>query len=194
MKTYSLLTALAAGTMLIGALPASAQEVVAVEETVVTEQTVECKDHYSSSWRDNWYLQLGAGMQVPFTDKTVGGDYEHHITATYNLGIGHWFSPYLGFRFSGYYGKIHYDYNRMTTANYANLNFDIMWDMCNSIAGVDANRPFSILPYFGVGGAYSWDHKSHGLGSDVYSHPNGKNREWMLPVSAGIQLRLRLCK
>lgn len=180
--------------MLIGALPASAQEVVAVEETVVTEQTVECKDHYSSSWRDNWYLQLGAGMQVPFTDKTVGGDYEHHITATYNLGIGHWFSPYLGFRFSGYYGKIHYDYNRMTTANYANLNFDIMWDMCNSIAGVDANRPFSILPYFGVGGAYSWDHKSHGLGSDVYSHPNGKNREWMLPVSAGIQLRLRLCK
>ena len=194
MKTFTILTAMAAGSMLAGAFTASAQEVVAVEETVVTEQTVECKDHYTSSWRDNWFLQLGAGMQVPFVDRAPGHDhYAHHITAVYNLGFGHWFSPYLGFRFSGYYGKIHYDYAGMNTANYGNLNFDIQWDMLNSIGGVHPNRVFSIIPYFGVGGALTWDHKNKG-NHRMEDTPNGHQREWMLPVSTGIQLRLRLCK
>ncbi|MCM1028630.1 MAG: OmpA family protein [Pseudoflavonifractor sp.] len=190
MKTPSILAAMA-GMMLAGSLSAAAQEVVAVEETVVTEQTIECKDHYTSSWRDNWYLQLGAGMQVPFVDKS-GADYQHHITAIYNAGFGHWFSPYLGFRFSGYYGKIHYDFVNLQTADYANANFDIMWDMLNSISGVNPNRAFSILPYFGVGAGVTWDHTFRG--DDPAENANGTGREVMLPVSAGIQLRLRLCK
>lgn len=195
MKANALLTAMVVGTITVGSYTtASAQDgIVAVEETVVTEQNVECKNHYTSSWRDNWYIQFGAGMQVPFVDKTVGGDYEHHITAVYNLGLGHWFSPYLGFRFSGYYGKIHYDYDRYTSANAANLNFDIQWDMLNSICGVNPSRTFSIIPYFGVGGMYTW-----GFPGRTATIPDGnghrKTREWTLPVSAGIQVRLRLAK
>lgn len=192
MKTSHILSSLALGAFLVAPTAGFAQEVVTVEETVITEQTVECKNHYTSSWRDNWYLQIGAGMQVPFVDKTVGESYQHHITAIYNLGFGHWFSPYLGFRFSGYYGKIHYDYVDLQSANMGNLNFDIMWDMCNSIAGVNPNRPFSIIPYFGVGGTYTWSHTHRGI--DYRDRANGRNKEWMLPVSAGIQLRLRLCK
>lgn len=193
MKTFTFLTALAAGSFIAGTSTASAQEIVAVEETVVTEEVVECKDRYASSWRDNWYLQLGAGMQVPFVDKVPGGDYEHHITAVYNLGFGHWFSPYLGLRFSGYYGKIHYKYTAMNTANFGNLNFDIQWDMLNSLGGVRPNRIVSIIPYFGVGGALSWGHETRGPQAERDT-PNGRTREWMLPISTGVQLRLRLCK
>lgn len=195
MKANALLTAMAVGAITVGSYTtASAQnDIAAVEETVVTEQPVDCKDHYSSSWRDNWYIQFGAGMQVPFVDKTVGDDYEHHITAVYNLGFGHWFSPYLGLRFSGYYGKVHYDYDRFTSANAANLNFDLQWDMLNSICGVNPARTFSIIPYFGIGGMYTWGFPGR---SATIPDGNGhrKTREWTLPVSAGIQVRLRLAK
>ena len=191
MKKTLTMAAAAAGIMLIPTGYANAQEVVEVDETIVTEQ-VECKDTYSSSWRDNWYIQLGAGMQVPFVDRSESGkDYQHHITATYNLGFGHWFSPYLGLRFSGYYGKFHYDYNRFSSAQMANLNFDIQWDMLNSICGVNSDRVFSIIPYFGVGGMYTWNNPGHEANvHDGDGHR--KTREWMLPVSAGIQLRFRL--
>lgn len=194
MKKTITAVAAAAGMLLIPTGFAQAQDVVAVEETVITEQEVECKDHYSSSWRDNWYIQLGAGMQIPYVDKAARSvDHKHHITAVYNLGVGHWFSPYLGLRFSGYYGKAHYDYKSYNSMQMANLNFDIQWDMLNSIAGVNSDRAFSIIPYFGVGGMYTWDHKGAN-GNIPDGEGNVKTKEWMLPVSAGIQLRFRLCE
>ena len=48
-------------------------------------------------------------------------------------------------------------------------------------------------PFVGVGGTYTW-----GFDPALASIPDGeghrKTKEWTLPVSAGIQLRLRLCK
>ena len=128
-----------------------------VEEATVIEQPVECKNHYTSSWRQNWFIQLGAGMQVPYVDHYLNhGDSKRHITAVYNVGVGHWFSPYLGFRLTGYYGKLHLDWAKYNKANMLNVNADLMWDMFNSIAGVKADRTFSILPFVGVGGTYTW--------------------------------------
>lgn len=194
MKTKLFFAIAACGSMLFAANTASAQETVVVEEATVIEQPVECKNHYTSSWRQNWFIQLGAGMQVPYVDHYLNnGDSKRHITATYNVGVGHWFSPYLGFRLTGYYGKLHFDWAKYNSAKMLNVNADLMWDMFNSIAGVKADRAFSILPFVGVGGTYTW-----GFDPALASIPDGdghrKTKEWTLPVSAGLQLRFRLCK
>lgn len=180
---------------LVATQSAKAQDAVFVEEeSVSVGEAVNCKTQYSVNRNDNWFIQLGAGIDVPMLEnKLIEGKTKRHITATYNVGVGRWFSPYLGFRFSGYYGAMHWDNDVYCKAKYANLNFDIMWDMCNSLGGVDASRPVSVIPFFGIGGTYTWDYT--GLESNIY-RKNGDLRKtsWTLPVSAGIQLRFRLCR
>lgn len=198
MNTKVIFGIIGGSALLFSAGQAKAQETVVVEETtaIVTEQVVECKTHYSSSWRDNWFIQAGAGVSVPFTENRVEpGMHSHrHATAVYNLGFGHWFSPYLALRFSGYYGKIHYNYGKMNSAQMGNLNADLMWDMTSSVCGVNPNRVFSFIPFVGIGGTYTWNFKGSDptIPTDDFRHR--KTREWTLPVSAGFQIRLRMCK
>lgn len=49
------------------------------------------KDIYTHSWRDNWYIQLGAGAQMPIFEKN--GDASNFqmkkTTALYEAGVGH---------------------------------------------------------------------------------------------------------
>lgn len=95
MKKNLLLLA-ACGGMLLAANDAQAQETVVVDESVNIDVTnVECKDNYNHSWRKNWFIEVGAGAQLPFVEDTrFKGDWSHQITAIYNLGFGHWWSPY----------------------------------------------------------------------------------------------------
>ncbi len=195
MKTNYLLMTLGIG--LLAPVAAVAQsngdDVITYESVSVTEINATCKDYYTSTWRDNWFLQIGAGIESPFVEnEIVKGDAKHHITATYNLGFGRWFSPYIGFRFSGYYNKMRWDNGTTSTANMANLNFDLMWDMFNSLGGVNSKRVFSIVPFVGVGGTFCWDYDA--TNSNCYKDGKIKKNQWTLPVSAGIQLRFRLCK
>ena len=193
MKKNFLLAIAGCGFTLLSANQATAQETVVVDETVLTEVNVDCKDNYSSSWRDNWFIQLGAGIQIPYVDNYLNhGDAKHHITPVYNLGFGHWFSPYLGFRFTGYYGKLHLNWGEYNKATMGNVNFDIMWDMFNSISGPNPSRVFSILPYAGIGGTYTYGFTEGNITTD-YGRKI-KSREWALPVSAGLQMRFRLSK
>lgn len=196
MKLKFIVAAASFGALLFASGSANAQETVVVEEeTVSIVQPVECKTHYSSSWRDNWFIQVGAGVQVPFTEKWLEqGDAKRRVSAVYNVGVGHWFSPYLALRFSGYYGQMRWDFIQKDKAKMANLNFDIMWDMTTSCCGVNPDRVFSFIPFFGIGGTYTWDFK--GAESNVENrHMTGpKRHEWTLPISAGFQIRLRLCK
>ncbi len=195
MKTKTLLTAFACGGMLFAASNANAQETVVEQETVSLVSQVECKTHYSSSWRDNWFIQVGAGIQSPFVDKHMGGGkHTRKISPVYNVGFGHWFSPYLGFRISGMYGKMRWGYEKYNKANMATANADLMWDMTSSICGVNPNRVFSVIPFAGIGGTYTWDFKHPMLGNTQTQEGYTKTKEWTLPVSAGIQFRLRLCK
>lgn len=193
-----LLSALAFGACILAAPAAQAQETVVVEETTVeVGELVECKDHYYSSWRDNWFIQLGAGVQVPFVEKELPaelGDAKRRVSAVYNIGVGHWFSPYLGVRLSGMYGKMRWDFMLKDKAQMATLNADLMWDMTTSCCGVNPDRVFSFIPFVGVGGTYVWDYK--GLeGNDLRTHLNGHRKsQWLLPVSVGFQLRFRLCE
>lgn len=198
MKKNILFSAAVLAGMLFAANTASAQETVVVEETTVAiEQNVECKTHYTSSWRDNWFIQLGAGAQVPFVEKELPegmGDAKRRVSAVYNVGFGHWFSPYLGFRISGMYGKMRWDFMAKDKAKMATANADLMWDMTSSVCGVNPNRVFSFIPFVGVGGTFTWDFTGY-PGNDHRKDGVGyKRNQWTLPVSAGFQLRFRLCK
>ena len=160
MKTSIFLTLAACGGMLFAANDAKAQEAVVVEESLnLTE--FDTTPHYYNTWRDGWFLQLGAGFNMPFVESNkVEGRKSRHMTAAYNLGVGKWISPYLGWRISGLYGAIHWEDFGMDRAKYASANVDFMWDMFNSIGGVNTNRVFSIVPFIGLGGAFTWDFDS----------------------------------
>lgn len=190
MKSYLILTAAACGGMFLTANIANAQEVVEVaQETVSIVTPVECKTHYTTNWRDNWYLQLGAGIQSPFVENDQG---HRRITAMYNVGVGRWFSPYIGFRFAANYGAIHWNQGGTSRAKVANLNLDFMWDICNSICGPNEKRPVSVVPYVGLGGNLTWDM----VDPKGNIHARGMNRlrhtQWTTPVSTGLQIRFRL--
>ncbi len=173
---------------------ASAQNGILVEETSVTVVPAgQCSTQWYVNKTDNWFLQMGAGIALPLVENRMpDGKAERHITATYNLGVGRWFSPYMGFRFSGYYGAMHWDNDSYSRARVGNLNFDMMWDMCNSLFGVKPTRVFSVVPFVGVGGAYVWNIRSEGT-NVVNDDGTTKHRSWTIPVSAGMQFRFRLC-
>ena len=192
----NLLIVAALGGMLWSANEANAQETitgVVVEETPVLVQEVECKDYYTpGSWKNNWYLQLGAGIRSPFMENSrEQGSDGRRITAVYNLGVGRWISPYLGFRFSAYYGSMHWNQGVTASARVANLNVDFMWDMFNSIGGYSPGRVFSIVPYIGLGGSFVYHYRPE-LGKINDHGGKVKSNQWLLPVSAGLQLRFRL--
>ncbi len=192
MKKQFLLMA-ACGGFLMAAGEASAQETVVVEESVYSVEEVDCKDIYSpGSWRNNWYIQLGAGIRSPFVENSrIKGDDSRHMTAVYNLAVGRWISPYLGFRFSAYYGSMHWNNATTVSARTANLNVDFMWDMFNSIGGYRPNRVFSIIPYVGLGGTFVYNFHPN-RGNDMGNDGKVKSNQWLLPVSAGLQLRFRV--
>lgn len=173
---------------------ANAQETVVVED--VTGQAVECKTHSTSSWRDNWFIQIGAGIQTPAVEKYLpSGKEKQHLSPIYNIGFGRWFSPYLGFRVSGMYGnKMRWDFIQKNKAQMATVNADLMWDVTSSICGPNTNRVFSFIPFVGIGGTYVWDFEGvqgNDLNEDLTAP---RKNQWMIPVSAGLQLRFRLCK
>lgn len=170
---------------------AKAQDAVVVEEETTVFSDANCKTNYSVNRGDNWFIQLGAGMNLPMVERQLDhGKAKDHITATYNLGVGRWFSPYMGFRFSGYYNTLHWDNGSFNKAKMGNLNFDFMWDMTNSLGGVNATRPVSVIPFVGVGGTYTWDFNRP---SNIYNdNDHMRKTSWTLPVSAGIQFRFRM--
>ena len=176
---------------------AEAQETVAVvEETAVIAVIAEmpCKTHYYTTKRDNWFIQVGAGINSPFVEfYKPNGDEKHHMTATYSLGFGKWFSPYIGWRMAFMGGSMHWDSWKFSRAKYVVGNADIMWDMFNTFHGVNPERTFSIIPFAGIGGAFSWDFDA--ANENIVKDGNKiKKNQWTLPVSAGIQLRFRLSK
>lgn len=196
MKTKRLLfTSLVCGAAAFFGSSAMAQDAVVVEEQTVTiTDNPQCKDYVASNWRQNWFLQIGAGMNLPMVENYLpNGDAKRHITLAMNAGFGHWFSPYLAVRFNALGGALHWDNGSFTKAKYANLNMDLMWDMFNSIGGINTKRVFSIVPFVGIGGTYVWD-MTPDNSLNIQGDNGLKKNTWAVPVSAGLQLRFRLCK
>ena len=193
MKKFLLSIIAVGGTGMFFATELSAQETYYVEEDVIVTEVVPCDNHYYSTSSDNWFLQIGAGMNLPMLENYLpDGDAKRHITAAYNVGFGKWMSPYLGWRISGLYGAIHWDNQVYSKAKYVNANFDLMWDMFNSVGGVNTDRVFSIVPFVGLGATYTWDF-NHGTPAIRTSYGDKPNT-WTMPVSAGLQFRFRLSK
>lgn len=167
--------------------------VVVTEETVTVVDNQHCNTTYYNTWRDGWFLQAGAGVDIPAME---GFKEKKKVGITYNFGVGRWFSPYFGLRFSGYYGTIHESMPQNYTLSWrsANINADVMWDMFNSIGGVDLSRPVSVVPFVGIGGTYNWRFRPQSGVNIIDDNGNLKNNAWALPVSAGIQVRFRLCR
>ena len=195
MKKNVLFTAALSCAFLLPALNASAQnETVVVEEETVVASEVPCKTHYYVDKKNNWFIQFGAGIAVPFVEGADShGDRERHITVNYNFGFGKWFSPYVGWRLTFNGGPLHWvDKDVMYKSKYVGANVDFMWDMFNSLGGVNSKRVFSIIPFVGLGGTYVWDQKP--AGTILSQNGTPKNSTWALPVSGGLQFRFRLCK
>ncbi len=191
MKKSIFLAVAACGAMLLSANTMNAQEAVVVEEDVTVAELTPCKDYYDLS-KGNWFIQVGAGINAPFFENYLpNGKEKTHLTAAYNLGFGKWMTPYMGWRVSFLGGALHWDSGVYSKSKYVNANFDIMWDMFNSISGVNTDRTFSIVPFVGLGGAFAWDFtKSYVMDNDG----KAKSNTWTLPVSAGLQFRFRLAK
>ncbi|MDE6288115.1 MAG: OmpA family protein, partial [Muribaculaceae bacterium] len=66
--------------------------------------------------------------------------------------------------------------------------------MFNSFGGVNSERVFSIVPFVGLGGAYMWDFRPESAVNTLRDNGQPKKNSWSLPLSAGLQLRLRLSK
>lgn len=191
MKKYLFLLG-ACGAMFFAAQSANAQDAVVVDEQVVAVENVDCQTHYYSTSSDNWFIQVGAGINSPFVENYLkNGNEKHHITAAYNVGFGKWFSPYLGWRMSFQGGALHWDNQVYSKSKYVNANLDLMWDMFNSFK-VNTNRVFSIVPFVGIGGTFAWDFKGYNNIADQDGKLKGNS--WTLPVSAGLQFRFRLSK
>ncbi len=199
--------ALAAGTAAYCA-PANAQDVFVDEATTVTEFTCDPTTHYFSNWRNNWFIEVDAGINQPFVEKgnNRGPSVDRKkMTLTYGLGVGRWVSPYFGFRLKAMGGALHWDnsvtHNNMgwSRAKHVNLQAEVMWDMFNSLGGVNDNRVFSIIPFVGIGGDAAWDYRN-ALGGEpegtniLNAKMKPKSVQWTLPVSAGLQFRFRLCE
>lgn len=185
----------ASAAALFAAPGAIAQDAVVVEEeSVVVTENVPCKTHYYTTKRDNWFIQIGAGINAPMVDNALpkGKDGKIQMTAAYNFGFGKWFSPYLGWRFNAVGGAIHWQNINYDKAKYVNASVELMWDMFNSFK-VNPRRVFSIVPFVGVGGTYVWDYINP-QGNDLQRNGKVRKDQWLLPVSAGIQFRFRLCK
>lgn len=202
--------ALVAGTAAYCA-PANAQDVFVDEATTVTEFTCDNTTRYFSNWRNNWFIEVEAGINQPFVErgnaKTPGNNVSRHkMTLTYGVGFGRWVSPYIGFRIKALGGALHWDNpmqpdlaNGWSRAKHVNLQAEFMWDMFNSLGGVNDNRVFSIIPFAGLGGDATWDFRNaqggEPAGTNVYNrHNKAKSVAWSLPVSAGLQFRFRLCE
>lgn len=222
---YSVM-ALCAGALAVPAT-AAAQDVFVDDAATVTEFTCDNSDHYFSNWRDNWFIEISAGANQPLVErgyclkghslKAVDGK---KWTATYSVGFGRWMNPYIGFRFKGIYGAIHWDAPNTlqecmndegwSHSKHASASLEFMWDMFNTLGGVNQTRVFSIIPFIGVGGDANWDFLGRGKkGEPVASNclreypkyfenpyyaSEYKSVQWTIPAIAGLQFRFRLSK
>ncbi len=193
MKRRVILSVAAMGGALFASEGISAQEVITMSEETVAVAEAPCKTRYFNSWRDGWFIQAGAGVDLPIME---GFEYDKTVSATYNFNVGRWFTPYLALRFSAFYANPHEHLADHENYNWysANVNADLMWDMCNSIAGVNLSRPVSVVPFVGVGGTYNWHFRPNAEANVRDRTGQLKSNVWSIPVSAGIQFRFRLCK
>ena len=166
------------------------------QETTSVDMDVPCTEMYTHDWKKNWYLQLSAGGQMFYFEKSTNvSNFDlDKTTGVYGLGLGHWFSPYFGYRFNVLGGAVHYDNFGWKKFKNVNLNLDLTWDMFNTLGGVNDKRVFSIVPYIGLGTAYAWDYEGPTSGYQIKDDNGVMDNQWALVASLGLEFRFRVHK
>ena len=90
MKSRNLyLTALACAAIALPNVAAAQEEVISETQVQVT---CDPTTHYTSNWRDNWFIQIGAGINQPMVERGVGVESKLNrvdkkkMTVAYNFG------------------------------------------------------------------------------------------------------------
>ena len=182
MKTnfFYLAVAIATTSLFCYSESAGAQAIIVEEDVSVTEVVPTKPRYYSDSHKNNWFISIGAGGQTFLTEHVGDAQY----TLAMDFAIGKWISPYLGFRLSAMGGALHTNWplaeGVMTHMRYAAVYGDIMWNMFNTFHGYNEDRVFSIIPFAGAGGIYSFHNTPY------------NNKTYAFPITAGIKLNFRL--
>src|SRR5690606_3996497 len=101
MKNFIIISLFALG----GTGAIQAQSVPVKHDTTVTVST----DRYqaiTNRFGDNWIVGAGAGASIFFGDHDKQAKFNERLAAHYSAYLGKWFSPGLGVRAGGSFGKI----------------------------------------------------------------------------------------
>ena len=142
------------------------------QTTTITQDTViqESADRYkmiTNHFFDNWVLGASAGAQLFYADHNKQMEFSDRITPAYQVTLGKWFSPGLGFRagVSGLklYGVTQnksystgevYDASQKLEKQeieFYHIHGDMLFNLSNIFGSFRADRFYSISPYLGVG-------------------------------------------
>lgn len=155
-------------------------EIVSEEEIMIVDFVPSGKTYYySTSFRDNWFMSIGTGVQTLLA--------EHKGRLQYSLSMvmdfGKWFSPYWGLRLAATGGELRLKYpseNDMIHYKDVVVSADFMWDMTNTIGGYDPYRIVSVIPFMGVSTAYAYENPLSG-------------KTFSMAGTGGMRFSFRLC-
>lgn len=138
-----------------------------------------------AGWDSNWFIVTKGGATA-FIGTPIGcGDIFERTTPTLQVGIGKWFTPYVG-------GRIEYQGLEFKNSDLHNMKYDFIHaDFMYNITGMlgmneQGLSKWSIVPFVGVGMIYSSDWRNDCTCGNVMSnsHP--------FAFSYGVQIGYRL--
>lgn len=159
---------------------------------------------------DNWFIQAGVGTQIYFGEYDNMAPLKDRLSTSFDLGLGKWFTPFVGgrFQYAGInatgVGNTHhiattspfvdldgtvYDATNYRTETFkvANLHLDMLVNLSNRLAGYKENRVYQLIPFVGV--AYVHAYKS---GVDFEYHSIGLSSGFINKFYLGKSIDLNL--
>lgn len=139
-------------------------------QTPVNEENTPSKQVLTNSFGSNWFITANGGAQILFSDYDKKGDFGHRIAPTVDLGVGKWFTPGLGLRFSVNWMQAK-GYSNIPTVytdgkdgdyykdkwNLLNFRGDVLFNLTNMICAYKEDRLYHAIPFLGFGLLHSLD-------------------------------------
>lgn len=123
--------------------------------------TAQTKKHFvSESWKDNFFISVGAGAQVCVNPDNSDYGLGKAITPLINVSVGKLINPVWGIRgqvagawstLYSNYGLPEDTYNKQKNKNYFTMRFDAMYNLSNAIWGYNPDRVFNFSVFAGPG-------------------------------------------
>lgn len=159
------------------------------------------KEEYSiwNDFRNNWYIDAGAGVQTLFTPDFGGLSFGKQLTPSFHLGIGKWVSPFWGFHvsaqgysFNAWRGTALGDFEPFSPMGnvdvnpeeqfryylrYLGLRADFRFSLLNIIAGREREgKLYDLVPYVGFGYMHAFPYRGTTKENLLTGHLGLRNR------------------